>query len=360
MNAPKSERFLRACRGEEVDCTPVWLMRQAGRYLPEYRATREQVSGFLELCQTPDLACEVTLQPLRRFDLDAAILFSDILTVPHAMGMELDFLEGEGPVFRQPLRRSEDLRRLGQPDPEQDLRYVMDAVRLIRHELDGRVPMIGFAGSPWTLACYMIEGRGSRDFLHAKSWLYSDPESLEELLNRLVTALTGYLRAQAAAGAQALMLFDTWGGTLSTPAYHRFSLAPMRRVIAALRESTETAELPIILFSKGGGNWLEAMAKSGANVIGLDWSTEIAPARKRLGKDIAVQGNLDPIALYGQPTLLRAEIDRILCANAGRPGHIFNLGHGITPQTPIANVELLVETVHAWNGCSNDSVYEEY
>ncbi|MBU2753545.1 uroporphyrinogen decarboxylase [Acidithiobacillus sp. CV18-2] len=356
----KTDRFLRACWGQEVDRTPVWLMRQAGRYLPEYRATRAKVSGFLELCQTPELACEVTLQPLRRFDLDAAILFSDILTVPHAMGMELDFLEGEGPVFRDPLREASDLRRLGQPDPEQDLRYVMDAVRLIRRELDGRVPLIGFAGSPWTLACYMIEGRGSRDFLHAKTWMYSDPESLEALLERLVLALTDYLHAQAAAGAQALMLFDTWGGTLTTSAYERFSLAPLQRVIAGLRATAEAKELPIILFSKGGGNWLERMAASGANVIGLDWTIDINVARTRLGKKIAVQGNLDPIALYGQAALLRAEIENILCANAGRPGHIFNLGHGITPQTPIDNVELLVETVHAWNGCSNDSVYEEY
>ncbi|MEY2342469.1 uroporphyrinogen decarboxylase [Acidithiobacillus sp. IBUN Pt1247-S3] len=360
MSAARATRFLRACRGQEVDRTPVWLMRQAGRYLPEYRATRAQVSGFLKLCQTPELACEVTLQPLRRFDLDAAILFSDILTVPHAMGMELDFLEGEGPVFSSPLRQASDLQRLGQPDPEQELRYVMDAVRLIRHELDGRVPLIGFAGSPWTLACYMIEGRGSRDFLHAKSWLYSDPESLEQLLDRLVQALVAYLRAQATAGAQALMLFDTWGGTLSTPAYHRFSFTPMQRVIAGLRAAPESVDLPIIVFSKGGSNWLELMANSGANVIGLDWTIEINAARKRLGKSVAVQGNLDPIALYGQSALLRAEIERILCANAGRPGHIFNLGHGITPQTPIDNVELLVETVHAWNGCNNDSVYEEY
>jgi len=358
MSTAKSERFLRACRGQPVDRTPVWLMRQAGRYLPEYRATRAQVPGFLDLCQNPELACEVTLQPLRRFDLDAAILFSDILTVPHAMGLELSFVDGEGPVFANPVRTTQDIQRLHQPDPEQELRYVMDAVRLIRHELAGRVPLIGFAGSPWTLACYMIEGRGSRDFQHAKTWLYSDPESLEQLLDRLVAALIGYLRAQAAAGAQALMLFDTWGGVLSTPAYRHFSLAPMQRVIAGLRASAEAAPLPIILFSKGSGNWLEAVAQSGADVVGLDWNTEIDQARERLGAKISVQGNLDPMALYGHPTLLRAEIERILTANGSRPGHIFNLGHGITPQTPISNVEILVETVHAWKNSHNE--YGEY
>ncbi|MCE5394248.1 MAG: uroporphyrinogen decarboxylase [Acidithiobacillus sp.] len=341
--------FLRACRREPVEYTPIWLMRQAGRYLPEYRATRAQVSGFLELCQTPELACEVTLQPLRRFPLDAAILFSDILTVPHAMGMELDFRDGEGPVFAKPLRHARDLQSLREPDPEQELRYVLDAVRLIRRELAPTIPLIGFAGSPWTLACYMIEGRGSRDFQHAKSWLYSDPETLTILLDRLVRSLILYLRGQAKAGVQALMLFDTWGGTLTTPAYEQFSLGPMAQIIASLRASPECRDLPIILFSKGGTLWLREMAATGANVLGLDWTVELDRARDLLGDTVAIQGNLDPMALFGSPPLLQAEIRRILAANGGRPGHIFNLGHGITPQTPIAAVELLVETVHNWS-----------
>ncbi len=325
-------------------------MRQAGRYLPEYQETRKKAGDFLTLCTTPELACEVTLQPLARFPLDAAILFSDILTIPHAMGLGLSFQEGEGPVFARPVRHPRDLSRLAVPDPETELRYVLDAVRLIRHELHGRVPLIGFSGSPWTLACYMVEGRGSRDFQHIKAWLYSDASTLQGMINLLVDSVAQYLQAQAAAGAQALMLFDTWGGSLSTPAYFRFSLEPMKKVIAHLRSCPESRDLPIILFTKGGANWLEEMAVSGADVLGLDWTIDLGAARSRVGSGVALQGNMDPMALYGAPEQIEQEALRILESHGSRAGHIFNLGHGITPQTPIEHVALLVDTVHSWPG----------
>ncbi|WP_215842256.1 uroporphyrinogen decarboxylase [Acidithiobacillus montserratensis] len=344
-----NDRFLRACLQQEVDQVPVWLMRQAGRYLPEYRAARARAGDFLTLCTTPELASEVTLQPIDRFPLDAAILFSDILTIPYVMGLGLSFQEGEGPVFANPLRSAADIARLSQPDPETELRFVMDALRLIRRELDGRVPLIGFAGSPWTLACYMIEGRGSRDFIHIKGLLYSDPATLHRLLAHLADAVTAYLNAQIAAGAQAVMLFDTWGGSLSTPAYREFSLAYMTRIIAGLHRQAEGRTVPVILFTKGGGNWLEAMADSGADVLGLDWSTELGLARQRLGQKVALQGNMDPIALYGSSSGVRQEALRILESHGPGAGHIFNLGHGITPQTPIENVTTLIDTVHEWS-----------
>ncbi|PKY11429.1 uroporphyrinogen decarboxylase [Acidithiobacillus marinus] len=343
-----NNRFLRACLQQEVDQVPVWLMRQAGRYLPEYRATRARAGDFLTLCTTPELACEVTLQPIDRFPLDAAILFSDILTIPYVMGLGLSFQEGEGPVFANPLRSAADIARLSQPDPETELRFVMDALRLIRRELNGRVPLIGFAGSPWTLACYMIEGRGSRDFIHIKGLLYSDPATLHRLLAHLADAVSAYLNAQIAAGAQAVMLFDTWGGSLSTPAYQEFSLAYMTRIIAGLHRESEGRTVPVILFTKGGGNWLEAMADSGADVLGLDWSTELGMARQRLGQKVALQGNMDPIALYGSSAGVHQEALRILESHGPGAGHIFNLGHGITPQTPIENVSTLIDTVHHW------------
>ncbi|MGK9449873.1 uroporphyrinogen decarboxylase [Acidithiobacillus caldus] len=347
--APANDRFLRACLCQPVEQIPIWLMRQAGRYLPEYRATRARAKDFLTLCSTPELACEVTLQPVQRFPLDAAILFSDILTIPHAMGMDLQFLDGEGPVFSAPLRNAKAIRALPVPDPETELRYVMDAVRLIRHELAGRIPLIGFAGSPWTLACYMIEGRGSRDFQHIKAMLYSDPELLEQLLDTLVRAVAQYLNAQIRAGAQAVMLFDSWGGALTSAAYRRFSLKPMTRIISALeRTGSDGHKVPVILFTKGGGNWLEAMADSGADVLGLDWTVDMGEARRRLGPALALQGNLDPMALYGSPELLVQETKAILESHGPQAGHIFNLGHGITPQTPVEQVARLVETVHNW------------
>jgi len=346
---PANDRFLRACQCQPVDRVPIWLMRQAGRYLPEYRATRARAKDFLSLCSTPELACEVTLQPVQRFPLDAAILFSDILTVPHAMGMELQFLDGEGPVFASPLRSPEAIHALPVPDPETELRYVMDAVRLIRHELAGRIPLIGFAGSPWTLACYMVEGRGSRDFRQIKTLLYSDPDLLDRLLDTLVQAVALYLNAQIRAGAQAVMLFDSWGGALTTSAYRRFSLDPMTRIVRMLeRVGSDGRRVPVILFTKGGANWLEAMAESGADVLGLDWTVDMGEARRRLGPALALQGNLDPMALYGSPESLVEETRSILASHGPHAGHIFNLGHGITPQTPVEQVALLVETVHDW------------
>ena len=344
----QNDNFLRACLRQPVGHVPVWLMRQAGRYLPEYRATRARAGDFLTLCTTPELACEVTLQPIDRFPLDAAILFSDILTIPYVMGLGLQFQEGEGPVFERPLRNAADIDALSQPDPETELRFVMDAVRLIRRELNGRVPLIGFAGSPWTLAFYMIEGRGSRDFIHIKGLLYSDPALLHRLLRHLAASVSQYLNAQIAAGAQAVMIFDTWGGSLSTPAYAEFSLAYMSEIIAGLKREAEGRPVPVLLFTKGGGNWLEAMATSGADVLGLDWTTELSVARQRLGDGIALQGNMDPIALYGSASAVAAEAERVLASHGPGSGHIFNLGHGITPQTPIGNVATLVESVHNW------------
>jgi uroporphyrinogen decarboxylase len=336
------DRFLRALRRETVDCTPVWMMRQAGRYLPEYRATRARAGDFLTLCKTPELACEVTLQPLRRFALDAAILFSDILTIPDAMGLGLTLDEGVGPRFRQPLTTPADLGRIGVPDPERDLRYVSDAVRLIKRELAGKVPLIGFAGSPWTLATYMIEGGGSRDFARAKSWLYGTPDALERLLGILSDAITQYLNAQIAAGVDAVMLFDTWGGALTTPAYLRFSLAYMRRIVTGLTPGT-----PSIVFTKGGGLWLEDIAACGCTALGLDWSTDLGAARRRVGQHVALQGNLDPAALRAPIRAIEAEVDAILAAYGAGPGHVFNLGHGITPDIDPAHVEAMVERVHA-------------
>ena len=348
MTDLQNDNFLRACLRQPVDHVPIWLMRQAGRYLPEYRATRTRAGDFLTLCTTPELACEVTLQPIDRFPLDAAILFSDILTIPYAMGLGLQFQEGEGPVFERPLRSAADIDALGQPDPETELRFVMDAVRLIRRELRGRVPLIGFAGSPWTLACYMVEGRGSRDFIHIKGLLYSDPALLHRLLRHLAQSVTRYLNAQIAAGAQTVMIFDTWGGSLSTPAYAEFSLAYMTEIIAGLKREAEDRTVPVILFTKGGGNWLEAMAASGADVLGLDWMTELDHARRRLGDGIALQGNMDPIALYGSVSGVSAEAERVLASHGTGTGHIFNLGHGLTPHTPIENVAALVDSVHRW------------
>ena len=309
---PVNDRLLRALAREPVDRTPVWLMRQAGRYLPEYRAVRERAGSFLALCSTPELACEVTLQPLRRFTLDAAILFSDILTIPWAMGLGLEFVEGEGPRFRRPVRAPADVDRLGSPDPEDDLGFVMDAVRTVRRELDGRVPLIGFAGSPWTLATYMIEGRGSRDFALAKTMLIEHPRELHRLLALLAAATTDYLAAQVRAGAQALMIFDTWGGILTTPAYHEFSLEYMRRIVERLPREHESRAVPVVLFTKGGGGWIESMARSGCDAVGLDWTVDLGSARARVGARVALQGNLDPATLLASPARIRDEVGRVL------------------------------------------------
>ncbi|HXH02421.1 MAG TPA: uroporphyrinogen decarboxylase [Candidatus Competibacteraceae bacterium] len=346
MDTLENDRLLRALTRQPVDCTPVWLMRQAGRYLPEYRATRARAGDFMALCRTPELACEVTLQPLARFPLDAAILFSDILTVPDAMGLGLSFGEGEGPRFAQPVRSAADVARLFVPDPEGELRYVMDAVRLIRRELAGRVPLIGFAGSPWTLATYMVEGSSSKEFARIKSLLYDQPALLHRLLGVVSDAVTAYLNAQVAAGAQALMLFDTWGGALSSRAYREFSLAYMARIIAGLSREAEGRRVPVILFTKGGGQWLEAMAASGCDALGLDWSTDIGDARRRVGEQVALQGNLDPCVLYAAPAAIRTEVAAILAAYGAGSGHVFNLGHGIHPAVNPEHVAALVQAVH--------------
>ena len=321
-------------------------MRQAGRYLPEYRATRARAGSFLTLCSTPELACEVTLQPLRRFALDAAILFSDILTIPWAMGLGLEFIEGEGPRFRAPVRAAADIDRLGLPDPEDDLGFVMDAVRAVRRELDGRVPLIGFAGSPWTLATYMIEGESSRDFARARTMLIERPRELHRLLELLAEATTGYLTAQVRAGAQALMIFDTWGGLLTTPAYHEFSLGYMRRIVEDLPREHESRAVPVVLFTKGGGSWIESIARSGCDAIGLDWTLDLGSARARVGAGVALQGNLDPATLLASPARIRDEVGRLLAEYGAGPGHVFNLGHGITPDVDPAHVGACVDAVH--------------
>ncbi|HEX7382325.1 MAG TPA: uroporphyrinogen decarboxylase, partial [Nevskiaceae bacterium] len=299
MTRLQNDRLLRALRCEPVDRVPVWLMRQAGRYLPEYQATRARAGSFLKLCQTPELACEVTLQPVDRFGLDAAILFSDILTIPDAMGLGLHFVEGEGPAFERPLRAAADIEALGMPDPEGELRYVMDAVRAVRAALAGRVPLIGFAGSPWTLASYMVEGQASRDFRHIKALRFDAPATLQHLLETLTTAVTRYLAAQAAAGADALMIFDSWGGVLDADGYLRCSLGPMRRIVEALY--VLAPEIPVILFSKGCGQHLAAQARSGAACLSVDWTMPLAAARAAVGPRVALQGNLDPAAMFARP-----------------------------------------------------------
>ncbi len=342
----QNDRLLRALLREPVDVTPVWIMRQAGRYLPEYRATRSRAGDFKTLCSTPELACEVTLQPIERYPLDAAILFSDILTVPDAMGLGLYFAEGEGPHFERPVRTAADVRALGVPDPEQELRYVMDAVRLIRRELAGRVPLIGFAGSPWTLATYMVEGGGSKDFARVKGMLFGQPTLLHDLLNLLAHAVIGYLNAQVAAGAQAIMVFDTWGGVLSPRDYQEFSLHYMARVVAELTRVREGRRVPVILFTKGGGQWLEMMTAAGPDALGLDWTTDLGPARVRVGGRVALQGNMDPSVLYASPERIETEVAGILQSFGAGTGHVFNLGHGIHTGVDPQRVAVLVEAVH--------------
>ncbi len=338
--------MLRALAREPVDRTPVWIMRQAGRYLPEYRATRSRAGSFLTLCRSPELACEVTLQPLARFPLDAAILFSDILTIPDAMGLGLGFTEGEGPHFERPVRSKSDILRLAIPDPNTELRYVMDAVRVIRDQLDGRVPLIGFAGSPWTLATYMVEGGPSKDYALVKGMMFSDPALLRQLLDKIARAVTRYLNAQIAAGAQAAMVFDTWGGILSAERYREFSLEYMGRIVDGLTRSSEGRRVPVILFTKGGGAWLEAMADTGADALGLDWTLNIGEARKRVGHRVALQGNLDPCALYAERGTIRAEVQKILADFGRGSGHVFNLGHGIHQTADPDRAAMMVEAVH--------------
>ncbi|MCH9692597.1 MAG: uroporphyrinogen decarboxylase [Gammaproteobacteria bacterium] len=341
----KNDRFLRALLRQPVDRTPVWMMRQAGRYLPEYRASRAAAGSFMDLCRNAELACEVTLQPLQRYPLDAAILFSDILTIPDAMGLGLYFSEGEGPKFHKPVRTAEQIEALQVINSERDLEYVMNAVRTIRNELNGRVPLIGFSGSPWTLATYMLEGGSSRDFAHSKEMLYKRPELLHHLLSVLADSVSDYLNAQIRAGAQAVQIFDSWGGALSHSAYREFSLHYMTRIVQNLIQEAEGRPVPVILFTKGGGQWLEAMLETGATALGLDWTTDITSARAQVGHQVALQGNLDPAVLLASPRQIRAEVAAVLAAYGHGSGHIFNLGHGITPQVDPSHAGAMIEAV---------------
>ena len=331
---------------EPVDMTPVWMMRQAGRYLPEYRATRSKAGDFLTLCKTPDLACEVTLQPLERFPLDAAILFSDILTIPDAMQLGLYFGEGEGPKFERPVRTQADVDAIGVPDPEEELSYVMDAVRTIRRELDGRVPLIGFSGSPWTLATYMVEGGSTKNFSLSKGMLFEKPALMHALLEKLAESVTLYLNAQIAAGAQAVMLFDTWGGVLTPADYREFSLAYMQRIIEGLTKEQDGRRVPCILFTKGGSLWLDAMADAGPDALGLDWTIDIGDARRQVGDRVALQGNMDPCGRDSSPERIDQEVQKILAGFGKGPGHVFNLGHGIHPEIPPEHAAAMIEAVH--------------
>ena len=350
MARPKNDTFLRALLREPVEYTPLWLMRQAGRYLPEYCETRKRAGSFLDLCKSPALACEVTLQPLTRYNLDAAILFSDILTVPDAMGLGLYFAEGEGPKFERPLREEWEIRDLAVPDPNVHLRYVMDAVAEIRRALDNSVPLIGFSGSPFTLACYMIEGGGSDDFRRVKTMLYSRPDLLHRILDVTADAVIAYLNAQIESGAQAVQIFDTWGGVLSHVAYKEFSLRYMEKIVAGLHKTWNGERIPSIVFTKGGGQWLEDIAAIGCDAVGLDWTVDIGAARRRVGDKVALQGNMDPFSLFGTPEAVAAEAKRVLDSYGQGSGHVFNLGHGINQFTPPENVAVLVETVHKHSG----------
>jgi uroporphyrinogen decarboxylase len=342
----QNDLFLRALLRQTTARTPVWMMRQAGRYLPEYRATRAKAGSFLKLCMNPQLACEVTLQPLERYRLDAAILFSDILTVPHAMNLGLEFEAGEGPKIARPVRTSADIDRLPIPDPEGELRYVMDAVRTIRRELQGRVPLIGFAGSPWTVGTYVVEGGGSRNFEHIKGMLYGAPRDLHRLLDKLARATTAYLNAQVAAGAQAIMIFDTWGGALTPADYREFSLRYMQQIVAGLTREADGRRVPVILFTKGGGQWLADMANTGCDALGVDWTTDLADARLAVRDRVALQGNLDPSVLYAPPAQIREQVGRVLASFGNGHGHVFNLGHGIHPEVPPEHALAMVEAVH--------------
>jgi uroporphyrinogen decarboxylase len=342
----KNDLLIRALLRKPVPRTPVWIMRQAGRYLPEYRKVREQAGDFMSLCSNPELACEVTLQPLRRFRLDAAILFSDILTIPDAMGLGLYFEAGEGPKFHRPLQTAAQIRNLVVPDVSSRLRYVFDAVSLIRRELAGSVPLIGFAGSPWTVATYMVEGGSSREFNKIKSLSKTDPHSLELLLDRVAAASIAYLNAQIESGAQAIMIFDTWGAALEADDYRRFSLASMQKVVDGLKRKHDGASIPVILFTKGAGKLLADMVQTGCDALGVDWTTTLADARRWTGDAVALQGNLDPATLRDSPQVIEESVARVLSSYGKGPGHVFNLGHGITPDVDPDHLGVLVDAVH--------------
>ncbi|MGC6376925.1 uroporphyrinogen decarboxylase [Bisgaard Taxon 45] len=346
MTTLKNDRYLKALLREPVDMTPVWMMRQAGRYLPEYRATRAIAGDFMSLCRNAELACEVTLQPLRRYALDAAILFSDILTIPDAMGLGLSFGVGEGPKFAHPIESKSAVQNLPIPDPEGELQYVMNAVRTIRRELKGEVPLIGFSGSPWTLATYMVEGGSSKAFTKIKKMLYADPQLLHQLLDKLADSVILYLNAQIKAGAQSVMIFDTWGGVLGHREYLAFSLYYMHKIVEGLIRHHEGRKVPVTLFTKGGGMWLDAMAETGCDALGLDWTVNLAEAKARVGHKVALQGNMDPSVLYASPDRIEQEVRSILADFGEGSGHVFNLGHGIHQDVPAQSPQVLVETIH--------------
>jgi uroporphyrinogen decarboxylase len=342
----KNDTFLRALLRQPTEYTPLWMMRQAGRYLPEYCETRKRAGSFLNLCKSPDMATEVTLQPLDRFPLDAAILFSDILTVPDAMGLGLYFSEGEGPKFERPLTTEAAIKALHVPDIGKDLKYVTDAVAQIRKSLDGRVPLIGFSGSPWTLSCYMVEGGSSDDYAKVKTLMYKEPQLMHHILSVTADAVTQYLNAQIEAGAQAVMIFDSWGGALSHAAYHEFSLAYTQRIVQGLVKEKDGVRIPSIVFTKGGGLWIESIADIGCDAVGLDWTMDIGVARQKVGHKVALQGNLDPTVLFATPDVIRNEVEKILSSYGYGSGHVFNLGHGISQFTNPDNAAALVQAVH--------------
>ncbi len=342
----KNDRLIRALLRQPTDTTPVWIMRQAGRYLPEYRETRKAAGGFLNLCKNKDLACEVTLQPLRRFNLDAAILFSDILTIPDAMGLGLYFSEGEGPKFERPVRNEKDINKLFVPDPAEKLLYVTDAVSLVRTELNGAVPLIGFSGSPWTLSTYMIEGSSSKDYRYVKGMMYENPAAMHRLLDTLAQSVAAYLNAQIEAGAQAVMIFDTWGGVLTPQTYRSFSLDYMQQIVSLLKRQHDGQIIPVTLFTKGGAQWIEAIAESGCDAVGLDWTIDIDEAKHRVAGRVALQGNLDPCVLYASPEVIRDAVRDVITRYGNQVGHVFNLGHGIHPSVDPEHLAVLIDAVH--------------
>jgi len=341
--------YINALLKKEVTRTPIWVMRQAGRYLPEYRATRKKAGDFLTLCKSSDLACEVTLQPLERFDLDAAILFSDILTIPDAMGLGLHFVEGEGPKFSHPLSSLSEINQLTKPDVSKDLSYVSEAVSVIKKNLKGRVPLIGFSGSPWTLATYMVEGGSSKTFSKVKGLMYENPKHMHQLLDVLADTIIDYLNSQIEAGADSVMIFDTWGGLLNKASYENFSLMYMSKIVAGINRNYEGKTIPVTLFTKGGSAWLEQIAATGCDAVGIDWTVEIGEAERRIGSKVALQGNLDPSVLYASAEVIKSEAHKILDQFQGSTGHVFNLGHGITPDVNPESMKVLVDAVHSYS-----------
>jgi uroporphyrinogen decarboxylase len=341
--------YINALLKKEVTRTPIWVMRQAGRYLPEYRATRKKAGDFLTLCKSSDLACEVTLQPLERFDLDAAILFSDILTIPDAMGLGLHFVEGEGPKFSHPLSSLSEINQLTKPDVSKDLSYVSEAVSVIKKNLKGRVPLIGFSGSPWTLATYMVEGGSSKTFSKVKGLMYENPKHMHQLLDVLADTIIDYLNSQIEAGADSVMIFDTWGGLLNKASYENFSLMYMSKIVAGINRNSEGKTIPVTLFTKGGSAWLEQIAATGCDAVGIDWTVEIGEAERRIGSKVALQGNLDPSVLYASAEVIKSEAHKILDQFQGSTGHVFNLGHGITPDVNPESMKALVDAVHSYS-----------